>query len=156
MAADAYASADQAALRIEKRLRRYKRRLKDRHAARQWRRGRRVDAPSYVIAAPDHESEEEVTDFNPVIIAESTTALEQLSVSEAVMELDMTGRAGRGVPPRGERARQHGLPPPRRQHRLGRSAGSKGGRLGLCSAIGPVRLRSDPRSRLSVAGGSTA
>src|SRR4030088_853231 len=33
-AADAYASADQAALRIEKRLRRYKGRLKDRHAAR--------------------------------------------------------------------------------------------------------------------------
>ena len=33
-AADAYASADQAALRIERRLRRYKRRLKDRHAAR--------------------------------------------------------------------------------------------------------------------------
>src|SRR5205807_4391713 len=29
LAADAYASADQAALRIEKRLRRYKRRLKD-------------------------------------------------------------------------------------------------------------------------------
>src|SRR3990167_9354355 len=34
MAADAYASADQAAIRIEKRLRRYKRRLKDRHATR--------------------------------------------------------------------------------------------------------------------------
>lgn len=34
MAADAYASADQAAIRIEKRLRRYKRRLKDRQAAR--------------------------------------------------------------------------------------------------------------------------
>ena len=34
MAADAYASADQAAMRIEKRLRRYKRRLKDHHAAR--------------------------------------------------------------------------------------------------------------------------
>src|SRR5437899_7727661 len=33
-AADAYASADQAAQRIEKRLRRYKRRLKDRHVAR--------------------------------------------------------------------------------------------------------------------------
>ena len=31
MAADAYDSADQAALRIEKRLRRYKRRRKDRH-----------------------------------------------------------------------------------------------------------------------------
>src|SRR5215470_475286 len=34
LAADAYLSADQAALRIEKRLRRYKRRLRDRRAAR--------------------------------------------------------------------------------------------------------------------------
>lgn len=31
MAADAYESADQAAIKIEKQLRRYKRRLKDRH-----------------------------------------------------------------------------------------------------------------------------
>jgi ribosomal subunit interface protein len=89
-AADAYASADQAALRIEKRLRRYKRRLKDRHAARHDGAGA-VDAPSYVIEAPTQDSEDEVTEFNPVIIAESTTVLKQLSVSEAVMELDMTG-----------------------------------------------------------------
>ena len=34
MAADAYASADQAAIRMEKQLRRYKRRLKDRQATR--------------------------------------------------------------------------------------------------------------------------
>ena len=34
LAADAYASADQAAMRIEKRLRRYKRRLKDHQATR--------------------------------------------------------------------------------------------------------------------------
>jgi ribosomal subunit interface protein len=34
MAADAYASADQAAIRLEKQLRRYKRRLKDRHTTR--------------------------------------------------------------------------------------------------------------------------
>ena len=34
MAADAYASADKAAIRIETRLRRYKRRLKDRQAQR--------------------------------------------------------------------------------------------------------------------------
>jgi ribosomal subunit interface protein len=88
-AADAYASADQAALRIEKRLRRYKRRLKDRHAARS--NGAAVDAPSYVIEAPSHESDEDIGEFNPVIIAESTTTLKQLSVSEAVVELDMTG-----------------------------------------------------------------
>jgi ribosomal subunit interface protein len=94
LAADAYASADQAALRLEKRLRRYKRRLKDHQATR----GDgpmsdlgSVDAPSYVIAAPTHDNDDEVAEWNPVIIAESTTALKRLSVSEAVMELDMTG-----------------------------------------------------------------
>jgi len=91
MAADAYASADQAALRIEKRLRRYKRRLKGRATARTDTSANEPDAQSYVIVAPDHETEEEVADFNPVIIAESTTTLERLSVSEAVLELDMTG-----------------------------------------------------------------
>jgi ribosomal subunit interface protein len=97
LAADAYASADQAALRIEKRLRRYKGRLKRHQTAqvdgggRQTRERPDIDAPSYVIAAPAHDSEEEVAEWNPVIIAESTTALKRLSVSEAVMELDMTG-----------------------------------------------------------------
>src|SRR5262245_16197533 len=88
-APDAYASADQAALRLEKRLRRYKRRLKDRHAARP-NGGAAVDAPSYVIEAPQ-DDDAEITEFNPVIVAESTTALKQLSVSEAVLELDLTG-----------------------------------------------------------------
>ena len=50
-----------------------------------------IDAPSYVIAAPEHESEDEIATFNPGIIAETTTALKRLSVSEAVTELDMTG-----------------------------------------------------------------
>ena len=68
-AADAYASADQAALRVEKRLRRYHRRLKDHHPERLDGRGA-VDAASYVIAAPEHESEAELDGFTPVIIAE--------------------------------------------------------------------------------------
>jgi ribosomal subunit interface protein len=91
LAADAYASADQAALRIEKRLRRYKRRLRDRQAARNDGNEATIDAQSYVIAAPDQD--EDVTEINPVIIAETTTALKRLSVSEAVMELDLTGAA---------------------------------------------------------------
>jgi hypothetical protein len=37
------------------------------------------------------DSEEEVAEWNPVIIAESTMTLKRLSVSDAVMELDMTG-----------------------------------------------------------------
>lgn len=94
-AADAYASADQALLMIEKRLRRYKSRLKDRsarkaHAATEAL--ATLDAPSYVIEAPG-ESDEEIAGYSPVIIAEATTSLKRLSVSEAVMELDLTGAA---------------------------------------------------------------
>src|SRR5689334_12963424 len=93
MAADAYASADQAAIRIEKRLRRYHRRLKGRAVTRvdgaTSEMAPDVEAPSYVIAATAQEEDAETC--NPVIIAESTTALKRLSVSEAVMELDMTG-----------------------------------------------------------------
>jgi ribosomal subunit interface protein len=95
MAADAYASADEVAIRIEKRLRRYKRRLKDRQTSTRSDREEpgSVAATSYVIEAPEQESDAEVTEFNPVIIAESTTSLRTLPVSEAVLELDLTGAA---------------------------------------------------------------
>jgi ribosomal subunit interface protein len=94
MAADAYASADQAAERMEKRLRRYTRRLKDRHASHRsnGKMAEQESALSYVIAAPDHD-EEEATEFSPVIVAETTTAFKRMSVSDAVLELDMTGSA---------------------------------------------------------------
>jgi ribosomal subunit interface protein len=95
-AADAYASADQALLQLEKRLRRYKSRLKDR-SARKAHAAAEADplsaaalAPSYIIEAPD-DMEEEAADYSPVIIAEATTAMRRMSVSEAVMELDFTG-----------------------------------------------------------------
>jgi ribosomal subunit interface protein len=94
-AADAYASADQALLQIEKRLRRYKSRLKDRSARKAHVAAEAIaelDAPSYIIEAPA-ESEDEVTAYSPVIIAEATTSLKRFSVSEAVMELDLTGAA---------------------------------------------------------------
>jgi ribosomal subunit interface protein len=92
-APDAYASADQALLMIETRLRRYKSRLKDRSARKAAAEAAAfagLDASSYVIEAPG-EGEGEVTGYSPVIIAEATTALKRLSVSEAVMELDLTG-----------------------------------------------------------------
>ncbi len=94
-ATDAYASADQALVMIEKRLRRYKSRLKDRSARKTYAANAAladIDAPSYVIEAPS-EGDEEVTTYSPVIIAEATTSLKRLSVSEAVMELDLTGAA---------------------------------------------------------------
>lgn len=98
-ATDAYVSADQALVMIEKRLRRYKSRLKDRHARKTYAasaalaelNGAGLDAPSYVIEAP--EGDDEVTEYSPVIIAEATRSLKRLSVSEAVMELDLSGAA---------------------------------------------------------------
>ena len=93
-AGDAYSSADLAAERIEKRLRRYKSRLKDHQSARTDGQDRNAMAvPNYVIAAPDEDTDEEITEFNPVIIAETTTALQRMSVSDAVMQLDLTGTA---------------------------------------------------------------
>jgi len=100
-ATDAYTSADQALLMMEKRLRRYKSRLKDRSARKAYAASAALaeidaptlDAPSYVIEAPAHDGEDDVDSYNAVIIAEATTSLKRLSVSEAVMELDLTGAA---------------------------------------------------------------
>ena len=90
-AADAYASADQALLMIEKRLRRYKSRLKDRSARKahvatrrlpRWTRRRWMRRA--MSSRRRREGDEEVAAYNPVIIAEATTSLKRLSVSEAV------------------------------------------------------------------------
>jgi ribosomal subunit interface protein len=99
-ATDAYASADQALLMIEKRLRRYKSRLKDRSARKAHAEAEAlaeltaptVDVPSYVIEAPADEEHDD-GGYSPVIIAEATTSLKRMSVSEAVMELDLSGAA---------------------------------------------------------------
>lgn len=93
VAHDPYASLEKMAERIEKRLRRYKRRLKDRSAAMNGREAG-LAVPSYVIAAPDQDVEEHEADLvgeNPVIVAESTKSLHQMTVGDAVAELDMTG-----------------------------------------------------------------
>jgi ribosomal subunit interface protein len=100
-AVDAYTSADQALLMMEKRLRRYKNRLKDRSARKAYVASAALaemdaptlDASSYIIEAPASDGEDEVDGYNAVIIAEATTSLKRLSVSEAVMELDLTGAA---------------------------------------------------------------
>jgi ribosomal subunit interface protein len=86
-AQDAYASFDQTAERIEKRLRRYKRRLKE-HAPSARANGR--VAPYAVFESPSDESLDEEA-FHPIVVAETTKPLHNLSVSDAVMHLDLTG-----------------------------------------------------------------
>lgn len=94
-AQEAYLAFDQTATRIEKRLRRHKRRLNDRASGSVNGKAQDIIAASYsVIEAPDfEESDEEEAggEFHPVVIHESTRSLLRLSVSEAVVELDLTG-----------------------------------------------------------------
>lgn len=91
-AQEPYASFDQAAERIEKRLRRYKSRLKSHHEHGHGADdGAQTEVVAYhVLAAPDQENEAPA-EFSPAIIAESTTQLRRLSVSAAVLDLDLTG-----------------------------------------------------------------
>jgi ribosomal subunit interface protein len=85
-AVDPHLSFDLAADRIEKRLRRYKRRLREHHHTK---RAETEPAASYVLA--DFAEEEEVAaDYNPTIIAEETTNLETLTVGGAVIAMDLS------------------------------------------------------------------
>lgn len=85
-ASDAVSAYESMAGHIEKRLRRYKRKLKNHR--------RNVNGSgggyaAYVLAAPEG-IEELDEDFAPPVIAESTENLTTMSVGEAVMELDLT------------------------------------------------------------------
>jgi ribosome-associated translation inhibitor RaiA len=85
---DPYASADLSSERIEKRLRRYKRRLRDHRPNASASPGE--EAAYTVLAAP--ESDDDLPDgFQPMVIAEKKTRLRRLSVGDAVAELDMSG-----------------------------------------------------------------
>jgi ribosomal subunit interface protein len=90
-AGDAYASFDQTADRIESRLRRYKQRLKDKSGAGA-RAGTGMEVPYSVLEAPSDEAVEEDS-YHPIVVAETTKPLHRLSVSDAVMQLDLTGAA---------------------------------------------------------------
>ena len=82
---DPYAAFDGALERIAKQLRRYKRRLADHHKGHS---KETLPALQYVIK-PDHEDEEVAADAQPMIIAEMPEEIATLSVSEAVMRMDL-------------------------------------------------------------------
>jgi len=90
-AADAYASADAALERLDKRVRRYKRRLKDHHAksARDLTNSETF-AIDYVVQPAEEEAETHNSSDDPLIIAEMKRSVTSLNVSEAVMQLDLT------------------------------------------------------------------
>ncbi len=82
---DPYTAFDGALARISKQLRRYKRRLVNHHKGHA---GVTLPALQYVIQ-PEHEDKEVAEDAQPVIIAEMPEEIASLSVSEAVMRMDL-------------------------------------------------------------------
>jgi ribosomal subunit interface protein len=75
-----------AADRLEKRLRRYKRKLKSHNAGPG--NGASTDVAYRVMTAPDGEDEEVPEDFAPAVVAETSLQLRTMSVASAVVELD--------------------------------------------------------------------
>jgi ribosomal subunit interface protein len=88
IAQDAHVALDQAAEKIDKQLRRYKRRLIDRHE--QSVHAQRAEDAAYVIfEAPGDEQEEVAAEEAPVVIAETRVDVPEATVSDAVMMLDL-------------------------------------------------------------------
>ncbi len=83
---DAHVAFDNAVHRIEKQLRRYKKRLRDHHKARP---DEKIIAAQRYVLAPESEEEEAPTENNPAIIAEMPTSVASLTVGEAVMRMDL-------------------------------------------------------------------
>lgn len=88
-AGEIYASADNAIERMETQLRRYKRRLKNHHKSRQ----SPIEAfneSAYVLeASHEDESSSPDQDLQPVIIAETQVKVQNMTVGEAVMQMEL-------------------------------------------------------------------
>lgn len=87
-ATEIYAAFDNCSEKMEKQLRRYKRRLKDHHRDR----AEPVElsgASSYILATESSSNEAEPDTLTPVIVAEMQTQIPSLSVGEAVMQMEL-------------------------------------------------------------------
>lgn len=96
---DAYSAFDAAAEKAAKRLRRNKKKLRDHHA-----RGDKtpedaiIEARNYTLSMQEfneaeQDNHDEQTADEPMVIAEMTTMIENITVSDAVMRLDLSGES---------------------------------------------------------------
>lgn len=88
---DIYSAFDDAVGKVAKQLRRYKRRIKD-HSSRERAQAKMqalndgLNGKKYIIA---NDGDDDIEDNNPIIIAEKPTQIERLTVSEAVMKMNL-------------------------------------------------------------------
>ncbi|WP_299617574.1 ribosome-associated translation inhibitor RaiA [Pelagibius sp.] len=90
-ASEPYPAFDAAAERLSTRLRRHKRRLRDHSNKLAGAEDAPLPAQQYILAGEGDEelSEESGGDNQPVVVAEMTTEIPTLTVSEAVMHMDL-------------------------------------------------------------------
>lgn len=90
-ATEIYAAFESCREKMDKQLRRYKRRLRDHHD----RRARPVEyaeGSSYILAGSEEHGEAEPETLQPMIIAEMETRVPEVSVGEAVMQMELSGQ----------------------------------------------------------------
>lgn len=78
--------------RLDKQLRRHKRRLRSHNEARSSRPVEFGGGSSYILASSDEPEESETEPLQPIIIAEMETRVPAVSVGEAVMQLELSGQ----------------------------------------------------------------
>ena len=90
-APEIYAAFESCREKLDKQVRRYKRRLREHH------RERTVPVEfgagaSYILAATEEPEEAEGASLQPIIIAEMETKVPSITVGEAVMQLELSGQ----------------------------------------------------------------
>ncbi|MCB1561982.1 MAG: ribosome-associated translation inhibitor RaiA [Alphaproteobacteria bacterium] len=99
---DPYVSFEIAATKVGKQLRRYKKKLRDHHERMEQTPESEISkARDYVLALEPEQDEKAAeqddaqgnASGDPVVVAEMTTDIETMSVSEAVMRLDLSGES---------------------------------------------------------------
>ena len=87
-AGDAHGAFGEAMTKLDKRVRRYKRRLKDHHAQKE---PLPAESASFSVlqTLPDEEADAAGDDAGPLVIAEQPATLRRMTVSDAVMQLDV-------------------------------------------------------------------
>ena len=89
-ATEIYAAFEGCCEKMEKQLRRYKRRLKDHHRERS-EPVELLGASSYILASEELAEDAEPESLQPIIVAEMETKIPSLSVGEAVMQMELAG-----------------------------------------------------------------
>lgn len=94
LAGDPYGAFDSAAEKVAKQLRRYKRRLRDHHDRLEQTPEDEILKARYLTVDPQSDSDEEKVPQgdDPLIIAEISTDIQTMSVSDAVMRMDLAGQ----------------------------------------------------------------